>query len=60
MSTLISIADFCGDYRLSRATAYRLINAGQIPIVKIGRSTRIRATDAEAWAANLETNSIAA
>lgn len=53
MQTFLTIADFCSAYRLSKTTAYRQINAGRIPIVKVGRATRIRVSDAEAWAANL-------
>jgi excisionase family DNA binding protein len=57
MPTFLTIDDFCRAYRVSRSTAYRQFNAGQIPIVKVGRATRIRTSDAERWAANLiETN----
>jgi excisionase family DNA binding protein len=57
---LLSISDFCERYGISRTSVYRQFNAGQIPIVKIGRATRIRTTDAEQWAANLPSQSIAA
>ena len=53
MQTFLTIADFCSAYRLSKTTAYRQINAGLIPIIKVGRATRIRVSDAETWAANL-------
>jgi excisionase family DNA binding protein len=49
----LTITDFCTQYRVSRGTVYRQINAGLIPTVKIGRITRIRASDAERWAAGL-------
>lgn len=53
MQTLLSIQDFCARYGTSRTTAYRERNAGKLPMVKIGRATRIRVSDAEAWAAAL-------
>ena len=59
-STFITIADFCADYRLSRTSAYRIINAGLIPIVHVGRATRIRSADAAQWAANLTNQNMAA
>lgn len=53
MAVLITIAEFCEIYGVSRSTAYRLINDGTLPLVKIGRASRIRSSDAEAWAKNL-------
>jgi excisionase family DNA binding protein len=58
--TLMTIADFCSEYRVSRSSVYRLINAGLIPIVKVGRATRIRTADAERWAASLTETNMAA
>ena len=49
----MTIAEFCAEYRISRTTAYRLITAGLIPVMKVGRASRIRATDAQNWAASL-------
>jgi excisionase family DNA binding protein len=54
MRQLITIADLCAAYRVSRSTAYREIAAGRLPVFKIGRATRIRREAAEAWAAALE------
>jgi excisionase family DNA binding protein len=51
--TLLSIPDFCARYRVSRTTVYRQRNAGNLPMFKVGRATRIRVSDAEKWAANL-------
>jgi excisionase family DNA binding protein len=51
--TLLSIPDFCERYRVSRTTVYRQANAGNLSMLKVGRATRIRFSDAEAWAANL-------
>jgi excisionase family DNA binding protein len=35
--------------RVSNMTVYRLVSAGQIPAVKIGRSVRLRADDVDAY-----------
>jgi excisionase family DNA binding protein len=53
MSELLSVPVFCERYRLSRSLAYRLMGSGAIVAVKVGRLTRIRSEDAEAWAASL-------
>ncbi len=53
ISQLLSVDDFCHEFRVSRPTAYRLAAKGEIPLIKIGRSTRIRRVDAEAWAERL-------
>ncbi len=50
---LLSIPDFCRENKLSRSYAYRLLRDGTLKGVKVGRLTRIRREDAEAWAANL-------
>jgi excisionase family DNA binding protein len=54
-SQLLTVDDFCREYSVSRPTAYRLAARGEIPLIKIGRATRIRRSDAEAWAASLPT-----
>ncbi len=36
---------------IGRSTAYELINAGEIPVVRIGRSVRISTTDLTVWVA---------
>ena len=50
---LLPIPVFCKQYGISRSTAYRLLASGQLAAVKIGKSTRVRGEDAEAWAASL-------
>jgi excisionase family DNA binding protein len=52
---LLTIAEFCRNFSVSRATFYRLAEAGAFPLIKVGRATRIRRSDAEAWAASLPT-----
>ncbi len=54
-SHLLSLPDFCGEYRISRSSAYRLLQDRTLTAVKIGRLTRIRRSDAEAWLAALAT-----
>ena len=54
MALLITISQFCGEYGVSRSTAYRLRDRGDVPHVKIGRATRIRREDAERWYQSLE------
>jgi excisionase family DNA binding protein len=58
--TFLTIADFCAQFRVSRTTVYRQINAGLIPLIKVGRASRIRLADAERWAANLTETNMAA
>jgi excisionase family DNA binding protein len=50
---LLSIRTFCQRFAISRATAYRLMSAGELPAVKIGKSTRIRSEDAARWRGSL-------
>lgn len=49
MPALITIKYFCLEYGVSRSTAYRLRDSGDVPHVKIGRAVRIRREDAERW-----------
>lgn len=49
MAALIRISDFCLEYGVSRSTAYRLRDRGDVPHVYIGRAVRIRRVDAERW-----------
>ena len=49
MAALITVSFFCEEYGVSRSTAYRLRDRGEVPHVKIGRATRIRREDAERW-----------
>jgi len=52
-TTLLSIPDFCREYKVSRSFAYRLLKAGALQGVKVGRLTRIPRQCAEAWADTL-------
>lgn len=46
---LMTIAEFCRIYRVSRSTFYRLVSGGDVVIIKIGGATRIRTEDANSW-----------
>ena len=50
---LITIEGFCDRFAVSRSTVYRLVENGDISLVKIGRASRIRLEDAERWAQSL-------
>lgn len=49
MAALLTIQNFCDTYNVSRSTAYRLRDSGDVPHVHIGRAVRIRREDAERW-----------
>ncbi|WP_199556398.1 helix-turn-helix domain-containing protein [Sandaracinobacteroides hominis] len=53
MSELITVQELAQEKRISIPTIYRLHARGEIPFVKIGRATRIRRSDVDAWAAGL-------
>ena len=48
MHGALSINDFCQRYSIGRTKTYALIGSGVLPIVKIGKKTLIRPSDAEA------------
>ena len=41
----VTVAEVAEELRVSNMTVYRLVQSGQIPAVRVGRSYRIRATD---------------
>ena len=50
---LLTIKDFCTEYKLSRSHVYGLLKSGNLRAMKIGRLTRISRAEADAWAAKL-------
>ncbi len=52
-SSLLSIPDFCREFKISRSFAYRLLSTGTLNAVKVGRLTRIPRSAADAWLAGL-------
>lgn len=53
MNELMTVADFLNHYSISRTEFYRQVNAGRIPLIKLGKASRIARQDAEAWRAAL-------
>ena len=53
-SVLMTIADVQQATQLGRTKVYELIRQGQLPVVRIGRSVRIRRDALERWLAELE------
>ena len=45
----LRIDEFCKLYRVGKTTAFRLMQEGTLTRIKIGRSTRLDAEDAEQW-----------
>jgi excisionase family DNA binding protein len=50
---VLSIAEAAATARISRTKIYELIGAGELKAIKIGRSTRIVATDLRNWIESL-------
>ena len=50
---LFSISEVCRITGLGRTTIYALISRGDLPAVKIGRRTAVRARDLDRWLATL-------
>ncbi|QCE35390.1 helix-turn-helix domain-containing protein [Acetobacteraceae bacterium] len=48
----LSLADVQEKYSLSRSSLYRILNEGKIEAIKIGRSTRIKASSVAEFFAN--------
>ena len=46
--TLLSVAEVAALVRVPMVTVYRLINAGALPAVRVGRSVRVSVEDASA------------
>lgn len=55
MTLMSSVAEFCHEHGISRATFYKLVAEGRGPILaKIGRRTLISAEAAATWRRQLE------
>lgn len=55
MTEFMKLREFETRYRCSHSQLYREVAAGRLVIRKMGRASRIAVADAEAWAANLPT-----
>jgi excisionase family DNA binding protein len=51
-SRFMTVAEVASDLRVSSMTVYRLINAGELPAVRIGRSFRVRTEDLDRYLAD--------
>jgi excisionase family DNA binding protein len=54
MTELLTVAEVCDRLRVSRRTVYRLIEAGSIRTVHIGRRTLVTERELRAYLAYLE------
>lgn len=54
---LLTVEDVQHAIRLGRTKIYELIRTGQLPVVRIGRSVRIRRDVLERWLNDLEAQS---
>jgi excisionase family DNA binding protein len=54
-SLLLTLPELAAHLRINRATVYRLLQRGElpIPILRVGRSPRVRSTDVERYLAEL-------
>jgi len=50
-SRYVTVAEVAGQLRVSNMTVYRLVQAGQLPAVRVGRSYRIREEDVDRFLA---------
>ncbi len=47
----LTVTEVAADLRVSNMTVYRLINAGQLPAVRVGKSYRLREDDVDKYLA---------
>jgi excisionase family DNA binding protein len=47
------VPEFCEWAGIGRTKAYEEIRSGRLPVVKVGRRTLIRISDAEVWLSSL-------
>ncbi len=47
----LTVREVAGTLRVSNMTVYRLINAGELPAVRIGKSFRLREDDVDRYLA---------
>ena len=53
MDEMLTVAEFLTRYKCSRTEFYRQVNAGRIPLTKLGNASRVTRKDADAWVASL-------
>ena len=45
----LTVAEVAAMMRVSKMTVYRLVHSGELPAVRVGRSFRVRETDADEY-----------
>ena len=50
-SRFVTVAEVAGQLRVSNMTVYRLVQSGQLPATRVGRSYRIREADVDRYLA---------
>ena len=50
--SFVTVAEVARQLRVSNMTVYRLINAGELPAVRVGKSYRLREEDVDAYLAS--------
>jgi excisionase family DNA binding protein len=50
-SNFVTVSEVADQLRVSTMTVYRLINAGDLPAVRVGKSYRLREEDVDAYLA---------
>jgi excisionase family DNA binding protein len=51
-SSFVTVGEVARQLRVSNMTVYRLINAGDLPAIRVGKSYRIREEDLDAYLAS--------
>ncbi len=51
-SRFVTVSEVAGQLRVSNMTVYRLVQSGQLPAVRVGRSYRIQADDVDRYLAD--------
>jgi len=46
---LLTVSEVAQALRVSNMTVYRLVSAGELPALRVGRSVRLRAADLESY-----------
>jgi len=54
----LTMDEVLGYLRVTSRTIYRLIKAGDLPAVRIGRQWRFRQSDLDAWLDRQQTNTV--
>lgn len=49
----MTVLEFLDWARISRTTFYKQVNAGRIPLKKVGKRSLVMRSDAEVWLSNL-------